>query len=251
MPPLWARTWFRLLGVGALLALLVTLYRYRVYHLLQIERTRIRIADDLHDDLGSKIGSIALMADLGRRSSRIEEAHQYLYAVSERTREVAQDLRDTVWVIDAEKDTLPALVARVQQSTRQMLQGMHYTIVVPDRIPDLPLPMDMRRGVLLIFKEALHNTIRHAAATHVHVAVAWDDGVLSFDVHDDGKGFESATKGDGRGQKTMRARATALGGRLTVESRAGEGTVVRVRIPLGRPGGYAGADAKSALRFSS
>jgi signal transduction histidine kinase len=84
--------------------------------------------------------------------------------------------------------------------------------------------------------EALHNTVKHAAATTVAVEVSVDDAahLLSVRVRDDGRGFDPATvQEEGHlGQVTMRDRATAIGGDLTVDSAPGAGCTVTVRVPV-------------------
>lgn len=107
-PPYWSTFWFR----GGVLLLLVGLgvgaHRLRVAHLLAIERTRRRIADDLHDDLGARLATLAGRLELAEHlnSSAPRYSHFALQA-----RQLTQELRDLVWLIDSESDTLPKLAA--------------------------------------------------------------------------------------------------------------------------------------------
>ena len=114
-----------------------------------------------------------------------------------------------------------------------MLQGLEHCITVPEAVPPLSLDFELRRGLLMILKEALHNAIRHAGATFVEVTIRLEGGRLSVSVRDDGRGFERETAGrGGRGLGTMRGRARELGGELQLESRPGAGTLVRVSVEI-------------------
>ncbi|WP_412061361.1 ATP-binding protein [Rubrivirga sp. IMCC45206] len=228
-PPFWRALWFwAVVGLAAGGAAFGA-HRYRVDQLLRVERTRRRIADDLHDDIGSKISSVALRLDALRRSPHLPPEEQARVGrLGATTRAVVSDLRDTVWLVDAGHDDLASLADRIEQFANQTLGG---GAVTRGAIPTVPLPMGPRRDLYFLFTEALHNAVRHADAEHVTVEVACDDDAFSVAVEDDGRGFEAAI-GDGRGMTTMRRRADALGGTLAVDSAPGRGTRVTFRLPL-------------------
>jgi two-component sensor histidine kinase len=232
-PPWWRTWWFRLLALGMTIGLLSVGHRYRVAHLLALERTRGRIADDLHDDIGSKMSSIALMIDVATQGERLSEAARgRLQEASQAARRTVDDLRDTVWVIDAGQDRLPDLVARMEKVAHQMLQGRCYRVELPPQVPPVPLAMEQRRHLLLVYKEALHNAIRHGHAPSLAVRITAAEGLFSFEVADDGVGFDSRQPGGGRGLKTMTSRAERLGARLTLASEPGKGTRVSLSMPI-------------------
>lgn len=232
-PHLWQRGWVQALAVAALLGALAGAYRWRLAHLLEVERTRARIADDLHDDVGSKVSTVALMVELGSRSAGLAEAERArLRDAAAMARRLVDDIRDTVWVIDAGHDGLGTLVERLEQTAHQMLQGLDHHVALPAAVPDVALGLPTRRHVLLLFKEALHNAVRHAHASRVDVAIGVEGERLTVAVVDDGCGFDAATVARGHGLGLMRDRAAELGGTLRVESRPGAGTALRLDVPL-------------------
>lgn len=243
-PHWWQTAWARLLALALMVGVAVVLYRWRVRGLLAVEQTRRRIADDLHDDVGSRVSSIALAVELAALSPDLADAERSrLAATATAARTLVADLRDVIWVIDSGSDALADLVERIGQVSRRMLQGIpHSVVVVPggDAVPDVELALEARRDVLMVVKEALHNALRHAGATRIEVEVRARAGELSVEVRDDGRGLPpdagGAERPTGRGLKTMRERAHRLGGRLTMESAPGAGTRVLLVVPLG---GYA------------
>lgn len=233
LPPLW-KTWYFWGLVAALaIGLVAAAYQYRIRQLVRVELTRRRIADDLHDDIGSKVSNVALRLDLAGRSAALpEEERRHLVELAQMARGVVDDLRDAVWIVDAGHDDLPSVAARMEQFAEQMLRGRAYTFSRPDELPPLPLGMEGRRHLYLLYKEALHNAVRHGDPSRITVRLEVEGGRLVLVVADDGRGFTCGDSGKGRGLETMRARAEALGGALRVASAPGQGTTVELVIEI-------------------
>lgn len=233
-PPFWRAWWFWALVGAAVLGVVAGGYQYRIRQLVRLEQTRRRIADDLHDDIGSKVGAVALHLALAGRSAALPEAErERLAALAQAARGVVDDLRDAVWFVDAGHDDLPALVARMEQAAETMLRGRPHTFDRPDVLPQVAVGMEARRHLYLLFREALHNAVKHGGDGCVGVRVAYEGGRLAVEVADAGPGFDPAAATRGRGMATMRTRAEALGGDLHVESAPGRGTTVRFGVRLG------------------
>jgi ligand-binding sensor domain-containing protein/signal transduction histidine kinase len=232
-PPFWKAWWFwTIVGiVGA--SVMAAGYQYRLRQLLRVEQTRQRIADDLHDDIGSKISNVALRLDLaGRNSTLATHERQRLTDLSQTAREVVDDLRDTVWIVDTEHDQLPALIARMEQFADQMLREKSYTFQCPDDIPSVPLDMEWRRHIYLFFKEALHNAVRHGQPNTLSIHVGYAANLLSLRIYDDGIGFNPEGVERGRGLMTMRKRADVIGGAFSLDTAPGRGTFVRLDVEI-------------------
>ncbi|MEL6771055.1 MAG: ATP-binding protein [Bacteroidota bacterium] len=233
-PPAWQTWWFWTLASLAVLGVVVAAYQYRIQQLLRVERTRRRIADDLHDDIGSKVSNVALRLDLAGRNLALPEGDRsHLADLAQTARTVVDDLRDAVWIVDAGHDDLAAVVTRMEQFADSMTRGRRLRFTRPDDLPPVPLSMDARRHLYLLFKESIHNAVRHGGADTVEVHVAYESTRFHLTVQDDGVGFDLATVRQGRGLETMSRRAEALGGTLAVESAPGAGTMVRFEAPLG------------------
>ena len=232
-PPYWRAWWFWMLVAAAITLGVWGLYRVRIEQFRRLERTRQRIADDLHDDIGSKISTVALRLDLTSHNRSLSEAaRQELAVLSGTARRVVDDLRDTVWIVDAEHDSLEALVARIEQFARSAVAGPTLTVDRPDDLPDVMLSMNERRHVYLFAKEALHNAARHSQADRVAVHIALDGARLLLRIQDDGIGFDPDAVAAGRGLSTLRRRADAVGGTCAIHSAPGAGTQIRMAVKI-------------------
>ena len=234
-PPYWETWWFRLLAAALLAAAGALAYRRRVLRLLEIERLRLRIAGDLHDDLSSDLSGIATLADLLRRRPTIAGADRaQLGDVRDAALRMADALREIVWTINPEHDNLEAIVRRMRDLARRLLpdQELHFDLAAGD-LPAL-VGMELRRDLLLIYKEALHNIARHAHALRVEIRVRVDRDRLVLSIADDGVGFDTEVGSGGHGLGSMRRRAGRLGGTLAVDTRPGDGCRLELSVELPR-----------------
>ena len=244
-PPWWETAWARLLGALALAGLLYGAYRYRLARRLAVERLRLRIAADLHDDLGAGLTQVSLMSELARRSAKepAPEAAEWAEKIGEETRSLAERMRDVVWMIRPDEEAWAALEDRMRDAGAGLLGplGVAFEMQGEAEGPAPALPLEVRRHVLLAYKEALTNAARHAGAARVEVAWRLSRGGLVLRVCDDGVGFDPETvqrdgsgDGGGNGLRNLRARAEAVGGAVEIESGVGSGTCVTFSVPLRR-----------------
>lgn len=229
-PLLWQTWWFRTAAALLLLGALVAAYRYRVRRLLEVERLRLRIAADLHDDVGANLASIALASELleaGLTEGARDGQRRKVRRIRAAARETIGALRDVVWVVDPTYDDLHGLLHRMRKAADELLDGTPHTFDGPRDARPRPLSVGFVHDVYLVYKEALHNVAKHAGASRVSVDVRVERGELSLVVRDDGVGFSvpgaGSAGGPGHGLTTMRRRAERLGGQLEIESVPGEG----------------------------
>lgn len=239
-PPFWQTWWFRLAAALAVIAALTALYNYRVSKLLEIERTRLRIARDLHDEIGSSLSSIALSGELLQGKTVLDEKSKDLILRMGRTaRQLTESVNELVWTFNPGNDRLDNLLLRMRDAAAEMLALKEITVAFDfphERLPQA-IAMDFRRNLFLIYKELLHNIVKHSQATRVEISLAKQDGVLTLKVTDNGIGFNPAsTNGRGNGLTNMKDRAAKLGGRLQLQSLPQGGTeaVLAVKIAKGR-----------------
>lgn len=232
-PPFWQTWWFRVLLVTTVAGLLAMAHHYRVSQLLEVERLRIRIAQDLHDDIGSGLSSIALASELAGHDPRLsaEKRHQFA-VVTQKARQLTNALTDIVWLVDPEQDRLGDLIEYMEETTPALLVGLDYRFARPTPTPPQAIDPASRRSIYLLYKEILHNIVKHAQATQVAVALEVKGSTLVLTVADNGVGFEAATLHKGHGLKNMQHRATQMNGSLAFDSRPGEGTTVRFTAQL-------------------
>ncbi|HMB92695.1 MAG TPA: triple tyrosine motif-containing protein, partial [Rhodothermales bacterium] len=237
--PWWTRWWFRLLTASLILAVFYGAYRYRVAHLLREERMRLRIAGDLHDEIGSKLSSIALASEMVTARATLGDREQrQLTEVTRQARRMVDDLRDIVWFVNPRHDHLDDLIVRMRHVAAEMLNGTRHTFHAPGEAWNRALDMERRRHLYLMFREVLTNITRHAQANQVDIRLAQRDGSLEVIIYDDGIGFDPAAPSQGEGLHNLHTRAHAIGGTIRIESQPGQGTTVLItaKIPENRDG---------------
>lgn len=226
-PPYWATWWFKLFMGAIAVALVTAAYNYRVSKLLEMERMRVRIASDLHDDIGSSLSSIALITDMVRnRLAPDQPDRQLLQDASRAARHTADALKDIVWIVNPENDKLEDIILRMKDSAAKLLAGTQYSFLCPHTGLSSSLDMEFRRNLLLIYKEALNNIAKYARATKVDISIGEDQDVLQLRVKDNGTGFDALTVRRGNGLNNMKRRAEKIGGTLEICSSAESGTIV-------------------------
>lgn len=249
--PYWHQTWwFRAALAAAMPGSLaaVVLWRVRQLHQrsrlearLALEAERERLTRDLHDGLGADLARLQRLAahaeDEARRSRPLAALAQELGEVARGT---TRQLRDALWITHPADPSLEGLVARLQTEAESILRaaGVRCRFDISPALPNVELRPDQRRHLLLFTREALTNIVRHAHATAATLGFAVDGGRLILTVRDDGCGFTAPptspakTHPGGRGLANLEARAAALGGQVTIESRPGGGTLVRLAVAL-------------------
>jgi ligand-binding sensor domain-containing protein/two-component sensor histidine kinase len=235
LPPYWQRWWFRLLALLACGSLLYGAHRYNVSRLLELERVRMRIATDLHDDIGASLSQIAAVSEaLSQRGGADDRYREPLSQIAMDSREMVSSMSDLVWAIDPRRDHLQDLVQRMRRFASDLLTARNMEFRFSAPASSLRLNVDQRRHIFLIFKESVNNVARHSGCTEAEAGLTLEGDTLVLRVHDNGRGLEMQQTGHGNGLSDMRARAKALGGEIEIAGCRDCGTTVTLRVPLGR-----------------
>lgn len=221
---------------GAVLSLIVLgLVAFQVWRsrLREANRLRERIANDLHDEIGSTLGSIALNAEVLSHNPSGDGASERLARMAELARDASQTMRDLVWVVDHRTDDSVSLLERLRATAAELLGDSSYRFETPDPFPRVGLSPEQKRHLLLFLKEAIHNVLRHAQADEVVIRFDCVKRRWSLSVEDDGRGFAFDAE-DEEQLDRLRSRARKLGGELVVTTREGEGTKIEIAAPVRR-----------------
>jgi signal transduction histidine kinase len=200
-----------------------------------LEQERLRIAQDIHDDLGARVTEISLLSSSSQLMPNLSlEARAKFEAIYGRTDELVRALYETVWSVNPKNDHLDSLVIYTSQMADQMCAAAN--LKCRFEIPDLPdeilVTSPIRHHVILAVKEAIHNVIKHAHATELKLRIQHANGVLSIQVSDNGCGFDPAVKVRGNGRNNMERRMRSLQGSCLVASQPEAGTKVTFEFPL-------------------
>lgn len=248
-PQLWERTPVRvmaaLLFLGAVGAGAWIVSRMRMRgKLLRLEAQqaaeleRRRIARDLHDELGSGLTEIMLLGDLGFQQGIPDgDARNNAASIAGKTRQLASALDEIVWTTNPKNDVLPRMTGYLCDHAQQFLRAttVRCRLDVEDFPEEIRLNATLRHNLLLAYKEALRNAVRHSGAAEIAIRMRFESGRLAIEVKDDGRGFDPASVcGLRNGLQNMKDRMEAIGGQLVIRSRPGQGTLVKFELDLRR-----------------
>jgi len=242
----WKTTWFWIAAGVALIALAAGGWRLSAWRqmkrqvqdlerLRDLEQERLRIAQNIHDDLGARVTEIALLSSSAQLKPNLsEEARAEFVAVSRLTSELVRALYETVWAVNPKNDHLDSLASFVCQMANQMCAQaqLRCRLEIPDLPDDVPVASPIRHNVIMAVKEALHNVIKHGYATEIQISLRQAGSVLTLQVSDNGCGFDPAATIRGNGLDNMERRMISLQGSCLVASQPGAGTKVTLEFPL-------------------
>jgi signal transduction histidine kinase len=228
--PFYQTVWFYSLIVIGILSLLYTLHRYRMRHVLKVERLRLRIASDLHDDIGSTLSSISLLSEMASQYDKESVLAKALSKIGTDSRSVLNAMDDIIWSVNPQNDSLSSLAVRLREYAIPMCESKNilFHLNVDEAIYSLRLGMEERRNIFLIVKEAINNAVKHSGCQNLWV-VFTKKVELEMEVRDDGCGFDPASPTSRNGIVNIKHRASKIGGTLQLHSVKGAGTRVTLR----------------------
>lgn len=225
---------YGLIAAGAFVLLGgIAAFAWSVWHhrerLREIESLRQRIAQDLHDEIGSSLGSIALIA----QDILVDDkhAHDDLMEIKSIADDTVDAMRDITRLIQSDRygrDDLPLLL---RHTADRMLRGIQHTLRIEEDVQTRRLGVERQRDLILIFKEVLHNIARHAEANDVDIHLTHIQDSIRLTVTDNGRGFDAATVTTGMGLCNLHRRAKKHNGSATIAS-APHGTTFTLFLPL-------------------
>ena len=204
----------------------VTVYQRRQSRKGQL-RIRHRIQQDLHDEIGSQLSAISLIADMDKEAPELtDQLRTDLRDINQSAREAIASLAEVVWLTKEEILTMAQCFEVMQKRARQMVHTLHLELDFPQRVPDFELSYKNKRNLILLFTEALNNALKHSQADTIRATARLAGRELILSVSDNGRGFTPKTTSGSIGLKSMHQRAETLGGQLKIESTPGKGTTV-------------------------
>jgi len=247
VPRFWETWWFRI-GSGTAIIIFIAGSVYltarrrarrrleRLERIHALERERVRIARDIHDELGAGLAQIGLLADLGGGDLADKaEIHRSFTGIAQRARSVVTSLDEIVWAVNPSNDNLTRLADYLCRLAEEAFENSPVRCLkdVPTNLPPVPIRAETRHNLTMAVREAMTNTLKHAGAKNIWLRLKWDDPELMITVEDDGRGFDAAAVSErGNGLVNQRARLKKIGGNLELKSSPAQGTrtIFHVRL---------------------
>lgn len=243
LTPFWQRWWFITISVLFFILLVsfanYLIYQYKIRQALKMEKLRSKISTDLHDEIGTSLSSIAIFAELIKRDYTVgsTKISEMLERIENTSRDLIDKMSDIVWAINPGNDRFEDALLKLKDYTVKILesQGMNVRLNLDTENEKVVLPMDVRRNLLLIFKEIVTNAAKYSKASLVKIDLRFVDKPVKkifLSVEDDGIGFDVSKKMSGYGLKNITRRAEELNANLQMNSAPGKGTKVKIEIPV-------------------
>jgi len=188
----------------------------------QKEAERIRIARDMHDEIGAGLTRIVMRSEqvkmrLHSSSESKEGIMETLEKMSTESREISHNIGEIIWALNPKNDTLDNLFAYIRNYAFDYLEEANIAGIIhyPDSIPVVPVAPELRRNVFLIIKESLNNIVKHSKATEAIVELTLSAKHFSLKIQDNGTGITNSVSTIGNGLGNMKKRTEDLGGNFS------------------------------------
>jgi ligand-binding sensor domain-containing protein/two-component sensor histidine kinase len=242
IPPFWKRWWFFALAALVVAGAIYGMYRYRINELVKRQTIRNKIAQDLHDNVGSTLSSISVYSQVAKiyhKQQKQDDLQQTLEKIGATSSEMISEMNDIVWAINPRNDNMNVILQRMESYARPLLsaKNISFQFDYDPSLSNMNLPMEQRKNFYLIFKEAVNNALKYSGCRNLYVAIKVSNRRVDLTVRDDGKGFNTAQMKElaakslsGNGLLNMKRRAADMKGECTIASDRGKGTTVMLRF---------------------
>jgi len=247
-PPFWQTWWFYMLDALAAAATVfwvIRLYIERRLHKQRLEfeknqaisDERLRIASDIHDDLGAGLTSIRLLSEIANLKTTADSAAKTeIEKIVKSAENLSDNLKEIIWTMKTEHDRLDDFIIYIRAYANQFFDdtSIVFHFNQPKLIRTDTLPGELRRNLLFCIKEAFNNVVKHAHAKNVSLTIEVYENTLMIQIKDDGVGIDLHKENRyGNGLMTMKKRLEKFGG--SMEIRVDKGTLLIFKVPIRKP----------------
>lgn len=211
--------------------------RSKLRNLSEKQKLRNKIAEDLHDEVGSTLSSISILSNIAQKNlqqSQWEKTETIIHKISRDSRNTLDAMDDIIWSINPGNDSLRLVILRLKEFANPLLEAQQTACIftVPTDTEQVSLSMISRRNLYLIAKEAINNAAKYAQAFEVMIDIQKQSTNLILTVKDNGKGFDTEALSSRNGLRNMEKRAKEIAAMLTVKSTIGKGTTVQLSLSI-------------------
>jgi ligand-binding sensor domain-containing protein/anti-sigma regulatory factor (Ser/Thr protein kinase) len=236
IPPFYKTWWFITLMVllgGGILGYIIYL---RFSKVVELQRVRLKLYENLHDDVGSRLTAMVMsIEDLERNRER---SPYRLESIAQIAKSVVGNMRRLVWAIDPENDKMNSIIQKITYDQSMMNnKESAFQIEANEYTRNLAVPGELRYQISSICTEALNNIAKYAKATEIKIRIHAEKNRINLTITDNGIGFnpdektKDLTTGSGYGLNNMRRRAARVKGSLVIHSKPGDGTRIEAIFP--------------------
>jgi signal transduction histidine kinase len=212
----------------------------------EAENVRVRISRDIHDEVGATLSGVALFSEIAiqkMEQHRPDDAQVYLNHISANSKEMVEKMSDIVWAINPDNDSFERIVAKLQSYAFNLCagKGISLHLDIDREIQNDHPVMQVKRNLYLFMKEAINNAVKYSEGKNIFLSLQRKGDIITAEIKDDGKGFDTGLSNMGNGLKNMKERADSLDAKFIIDSGEGKGTTVRLQFHFHPAGGQAKA----------
>lgn len=229
------------LALGMILILSLTVFSVRNNRLkrekirqqskLELQDERLRISRDLHDNIGAELTLISSTLDAKAFKSDSEKEKNELENISNFSRNAMSQLRETIWAIRNESNSLEVFATRIREYSGKLCAPLKIEPEVNSSL-DREFMLSPAKTINLyrLCQEAIHNAVKHAHCTRLSTTITAHSGQIKIVISDNGKGFDTTATEKGNGIANMKSRAKEIGGIFQLNSSPGQKTEVIITL---------------------
>lgn len=210
--------------------------RYRLKQQIKEINLRNKIASDLHDDVGATLSSIKMYSEIIKNDipDTGKNTTALLTKIIENTTESIENMSDIVWMVKPGNDKLQNLSQRLIDYAANMCNSANIQLITNLQLNEnvQALPMELRRDIYLVLKEAVNNAVKYSKGTILDLSLNISEKHLQANVADNGVGFDSGNIKNGNGLANMQNRITKHKGSFSINSSPQGGTKVTFDVPV-------------------
>jgi signal transduction histidine kinase len=238
-PPIWQRSWFYLLMTLLVVVLVRLLYLFKVeanvLKVLELEKvreeeaTKVRetMARDFHDNMGNQLASITVFSNLisMKLKNQSREIDDLLENIEKHSKSLYNGTKDFIWSMNPESDNLLEIFTYIKDFGEDFLSRTNIDFYADTDVlhsSKIAVPSGWSRQIVLIFKEAMTNSLKHSEASQLHLSLQLEDDSFVIKCSDNGNGIEEAKLKKGNGYKNMHTRAAKIGCHLKITNNVNE-----------------------------
>jgi len=238
-PPFYKTIWFYLMIAALVASVLWGLHKYRLRlklgQIREVEKIRRATAADFHDELGHKLTIITWFAEILKKKIGPDQTdlRPHLDRIIETSGTLYHTMKDMLWAMDPDKDSVYDLYSQLREFGQELFDktGVIFESEdIPSELKDKNISPAQRRHVLLIFKEVMHNSLKHAHSTNTYLDMVKDENMIKFRFRDNGTGFKMNGHNVGHGLNNVKRRAGLISAKVEIRSE-GVGTVAELTLP--------------------
>lgn len=233
-PPFWNTWWFYFLTAIAGASIIYSIYRYQLSKALALQAVRNRISRDLHDEVGSTLSSISILSKVAMVEKQGDNGNMKTIVgkIGESSHRMLEAMDDIIWSVNPRNDAMSNILVRMKEVAADFLEPKNilYEIIIAPELMKSKLPMEKRREVFLIYKEALNNIAKYSQCKNVCIHFSQSGSRMILKIEDDGIGFDEKLMTSGNGIHNMQDRARLLKGKIDFTSKENHGTVIMLKF---------------------